>query len=62
MSNKYLTIREASIFLNMKNSRLRYEIFKKRIPYYKIGKSIRFDQAELVIWVLNHKQGTNNAI
>lgn len=51
-----LTISEASTFLNMKSSRIRYEVFKKRIPFIKLGKSIRFDEKDLISWVLSQKQ------
>lgn len=64
-SNKqFLTIEEASEFLNLKISRLRYEVFKKSIPTIKLGRSIRFHEKDLISWVMSKKQnvttgGTN---
>lgn len=48
-----MTIEEASVFLNLKVSKLRKDIFKKAIPYYKIGSLIRFKKDELLKWVDN---------
>ncbi|MGZ3725172.1 MAG: DNA-binding protein [Pseudobdellovibrio sp.] len=47
---------QASEFLNLKLSRLRYEVFHKRIPYFKVGRSIRFEEKELTVWLMNQKQ------
>ena len=63
-SEQLLTISEAAEFLNLKTSRLRYEVFQKGIPYYKIGRSIRFSEKDLISWVMSKKQtvlvgGTN---
>lgn len=46
-----MTIEQASEFLNLKVSKLRKDIFKKTIPYYKFGSLIRFNKAELQNWV-----------
>lgn len=54
--NKLLTIEEAAIMLNLKASRIRYEIFMKRINYFKIGRSIRFDEKDLVLWALSQRR------
>lgn len=50
-----MTINDASIFLNFKVSRLRSLIFKKEIPFFKIGGSVRFKKADLQKWVDSHK-------
>jgi excisionase family DNA binding protein len=60
--SKYLTIIEASEILNLKESRLRYEVFHRRIPYMKIGRSIRFDEKDLISWVLSQKQEPKAAL
>lgn len=46
-----MTINEAAVFLNLKVSRLRREVFMKAIPYYKIGSLIRFKKEELMRWL-----------
>lgn len=53
---RILTMIQASEFLNLKLSRLRYEVFHKRIPYFKLGRSIRFEEKELTRWLMNQKQ------
>jgi excisionase family DNA binding protein len=46
-----MTIEEASIFLNLKVSKLRRYVFMRGIPYYKIGSLIRFKKDDLLQWV-----------
>lgn len=46
-----MTIDEAAVFLNLKVSKLRRDVFMKAIPYYKIGSLIRFKKEELVRWL-----------
>jgi excisionase family DNA binding protein len=46
-----MTINEAAVFLNLKVSKLRRDVFMKAIPYYKIGSLIRFKKEELVRWL-----------
>ena len=53
---KLLTLLEASERFNLKVSRLRYEVFHKKIPHYKIGRSIRFSETDLISWIMNQKQ------
>jgi len=50
-----LTPSEASIFLNVKMSRIRSLVFQKKIPFYKIGASIRFNKSELQKWLEQQK-------
>lgn len=46
-----MTIEEASVFLNLKVSKLRRYVFMRGIPYYKIGSLIRFKKDDLLQWV-----------
>ena len=46
-----MTIEEAALFLNLKVSKIRKDIFYKTIPYYKIGSLIRFKKDELLKWL-----------
>lgn len=46
-----MTIEEAALFLNLKVSKIRKDIFHKTIPYYKIGSLIRFKKDELLKWL-----------
>lgn len=47
----YLTVEQAAYLLGLKLSRIRHMIFRKQIPYIKIGASIRFDKTELKNWI-----------
>ena len=57
---KLLTIKQAAEFLTMSESRVRYEVFRKNISFFKIGRSIRFCQEDLVEWVVSKKKGVPN--
>ncbi|AYF43743.1 DNA binding domain protein, excisionase family [Halobacteriovorax sp. BALOs_7] len=46
-----LSIEEASSFLSVKVSRLRTAVFRKEIPFVKIGRLVRFKQDELIKWI-----------
>jgi excisionase family DNA binding protein len=46
-----LNLKEACHFLNCKPSRLYYLVFKREIPFLKIGASLRFDPDSLESWL-----------
>ena len=46
-----LTVNEVSTLLNLKVSRIRNLVFLKRIPYIKIGASVRFSKAAILEWI-----------
>lgn len=46
-----LTVTEAATLLNLKISRIRNLVFLKRIPFIKIGASVRFSKAALLDWI-----------
>jgi excisionase family DNA binding protein len=46
-----LTIDEAAQFLNVKVSNLRSAVFRRRIRYFKVGALIRFNKADLILWL-----------
>lgn len=46
-----LTVSEAATLLNLKVSRIRNLVFLKRIPFIKIGASVRFSKAALLDWI-----------
>lgn len=49
--SQLLTLNEAATLLNLKISRIRNLIFLKRIPYIKIGASIRFSKSAILDWI-----------
>lgn len=46
-----LTIEEAAQFLNVKISNLRSAVFRRKIRYFKVGALIRFNKADLILWL-----------
>jgi len=42
---------ETCEYLKMKPSRIYSEVFRKRIPHIKIGRSLRFKKSELEKWI-----------
>ena len=47
-----MTISEAAVFLNLKISMLRSMVFRKEIPFLKLGRLVRFRAQDLEEWVL----------
>ncbi len=50
-----LTIGDVAEILKFSISRIRYEVSIGRLPYIKIGKSIRFDRKTVEEWVRKHE-------
>lgn len=46
-----LSVEEASSFLSIKVSRLRTAVFRKEIPFVKIGRLVRFKTQDLKQWI-----------
>lgn len=46
-----LTIEQASDLLKVKRSWLRCQVFKKAIPYVKVGRHVRFELTEIERWI-----------
>ncbi len=49
----FLTVREASKYLNVSDSLLRKWLFKNQIKPYRFGRCIRFSRKDLGQWVNN---------
>ncbi len=49
--SKLLKIGEAAHYLGLAVQRLRYEVFLKRIPHIKLGRSVRFTIEQLDAWI-----------
>lgn len=52
---KFMNIKELSGFLNVPESTVRYWVFCKKIPYNKLGKSIRFSFESIKTWLENQE-------
>ena len=46
-----LTVKEAAELLGLKESRVRTAIFRREIPYIKIGALIRLSKNDLIQWL-----------
>ena len=57
---KLMDVNEACEFLKFKRSRLYSEVFRKKIPFIKIGASLRFKLSDLEEWLNSKKQGVRN--
>ena len=51
----YMSISEASHFLNIKVSHIRSLVFQNAIPVIRIGRLLRFSQEDLTEWINNSK-------
>ncbi len=49
-----LTVSEAASMLNLKVGRVRAAIFRREIPYIKIGALVRLNRTELIKWLDGH--------
>ncbi|MBY0517480.1 MAG: helix-turn-helix domain-containing protein [Bacteriovoracaceae bacterium] len=57
-----LTITEAAKFLNVKVSKIRREVFLKRIKHFKLGALLRFKKSHLSEWVNSQFQDSRNSV
>ncbi|RYZ83010.1 MAG: DNA-binding protein, partial [Proteobacteria bacterium] len=46
-----LTVEETARFLNLKISKVRSMVFRREIPYLKIGRLVRFQRHDLEAWL-----------
>jgi excisionase family DNA binding protein len=46
-----MTTHEVSMYLNLRESRIRYLVFNRLIPFIKIGRSILFPRADIDCWL-----------
>jgi excisionase family DNA binding protein len=54
---EYLTVKEICNYLNVKETHLRSMVYYKKIPFKKIGNTLRFDLDEIKKWL---KQNSYN--
>ncbi len=59
-TQKLLNFNEVRDFLRVKDSWLRGAIFKKTIPFIKVGRLIRFNEEELKQWLKRKKPTANH--
>ncbi len=54
----WITVKEAAIFLNIKEKTIYYLVNQGLIPHYRIGKMVRFNKEELENWMKSKKAGS----
>ena len=54
---KYLTIEDVSEMLQVTRTTI-YNLKKKGMPFIKLGKTIRFDQDEVINWIKANNERT----
>lgn len=47
---KFLTVEQVAEMLQVTRTTI-YNLKKKGLPFIKLGKNIRFDQEEVIVWV-----------
>ena len=52
---KLMTIKEVAKLLNVKISWLRSAIFRREIPYIKVGNHVRFQERDISNWLQKSK-------
>ena len=53
---KFLTIEDVADMLQVTRTTV-YNLKKKGLPFIKIGKNIRFNQEDVINWVMNNSCG-----
>lgn len=56
---KYLTIDDVSEMLQVTRTTI-YNLKKRGLPFIKLGKTIRFDQEEVINWIKENNERTVN--
>lgn len=52
---KFLTIEDVADMLQVTRTTV-YNLKKRGLPFIKIGKNIRFNQEDVIDWVMNHSR------
>jgi excisionase family DNA binding protein len=55
LQRKYLTVKEVSQYIGVATDTIYTMVNQRRIPYVKVGRLVKFDQAALDAWL---KQNT----
>ncbi len=60
MQQKFLTVDEAAEILGVKKSTLYVWISKGKVPFYKVGKFVRFSESDLAEFLKNKRVEAKN--
>lgn len=56
MEKRYINVRQLAEYMSMSKPSIYRYVEEKKIPYFKIGKTIRFDIADVDKWLKEYKQ------
>jgi len=62
MNKRLININELSELIGLSVNTLYSWVSQQRIPYYKIGSTVRFDISEIGEWLKNQKVGVSDKI
>jgi excisionase family DNA binding protein len=54
LPRKYLTVKEVSAYMGIAPDTIYAMVSQRRIPYVKVGRLVKFDQAALDTWLKQH--------
>jgi excisionase family DNA binding protein len=55
-TNEVLDYRSLSAYLKIPEGSLRHMVLREGIPYYKIGRSVRFSKSQVDQWLEEHQR------
>jgi excisionase family DNA binding protein len=56
MDNQFLTVQEVSQYLHIKPATLYSKVGGGEIPYYKVGRLVRFKREDIDRWMEDHRR------
>lgn len=59
VTNSYMSIKEVSRMLNLSVWTLYRMVSEGFIPYYKLGRAVRFKRSEIEEWLAKNRQPAN---
>lgn len=59
---RYLTLREAAVYLNVTGRFMRRVVSERKVRFFKLGKFLRFDTADLDAMAVEHGVGFNDGL
>jgi excisionase family DNA binding protein len=54
LAKKLLTVKDISGYTGLKQDTIYTMVSQRRIPYVKVGRLVRFDEAMLQVWLKAH--------
>jgi excisionase family DNA binding protein len=54
LSKKLMTVKEVSDYIGLASDTIYTMVSQRRIPYVKVGRLVKFDQAMLDAWLKQH--------